>query len=438
MRTLDSGPIAQQGPGSRCLRPGGFDSAGGCMWHLVNIAYRNTRRNLRRSAFVVISIMVSIVAILVIQSFINGLHTGLIEHIALKRSGDFQLQAAGYQKQQENLPLDKTLSNPVALGSKVVAAGLAESFSPRIQFGAVLSNSKTTLQVVGMGVDPAFESQVTTGFAKLLVKGRYLAPGAQTEALITSKLADNLSVGVGSELLLLAYTRDGSLNAVDVLVVGLISDSLPLSNNRLVVLNQSNAELLLQMQNEATEIAFRRSARARDFSLDKIAQHAQAFNKNVVALGWWNVASIFDDIMGIQNAVFAAVKLILFVIVVSNIANNLLTSIYERTSEIGTLTALGMPRPALVTLFSLETLFLTLLGTAAGLTVAALVVGFFNSYGFHYQAPGTGFPLSIFPFLRPSDVVVAIFFAALCSVISSIYPAWNAASLEPSIALRVG
>lgn len=375
---------------------------------------------------------------MVIQSFINGLHTGLIEHIALKRTGDFQLQAAGYQKNQENLPLTLTISSPDAVGSALVTQGLAESYSPRIVFGGVLSNAKTTLQIVGMGVAPELESQVTTGLASSITAGRYLAKDAMAEAMVTVKLAENLGISLGDELLILSYTRDGALNAVDVTVVGFISDRLPLGNNRLVVMNRKNVDLLLQIQNEATEIAFRRSQQDKRFSLETISARAKIFGSDIVALGWWDIASIFDDIMGIQNAVFSVVRIILFIIVVSNIANNLLTSVYERTSEIGTLMALGMSRSGVVGLFGLETLFLGILGTIAGIALTLVIVLYFNSFGFHYQAPGTNYPLSIYPFIRPVDVLVAVAFAALCSIISSIYPAWKAASLEPSVALRVG
>jgi putative ABC transport system permease protein len=73
--------------------------------------------------------------------------------------GHLQVHRKGYTASIDNLPLDRMLSAKAygKLADILSGDGAVEAFSPRIRFGAMLSNYARTTNVRLNGVDPAKE-----------------------------------------------------------------------------------------------------------------------------------------------------------------------------------------------------------------------------------------------------------------------------------------
>lgn len=126
---------------------------------------------------------------------------------------------------------------------------------------------------------------------------------------------------------------------------------------------------------------------------------------------------------GIYFATFgvAVVSLVVGGIVVMNI---MLVSVTERTKEIGLRKAVGARRSDILQQFLIESVTVTIIGGA---------IGVFTGYGLAFLlATVMGFPLII----NPSSAVLGVVVSFVVGLISGIYPAYNAAKLDPIEAMR--
>jgi putative ABC transport system permease protein len=121
----------------------------------------------------------------------------------------------------------------------------------------------------------------------------------------------------------------------------------------------------------------------------------------------------------------AAVALILGSV---GMLNTMLMSIFERTREIGILRAVGWRRRRVLALVLGEALVIALLGTLAGIVLAAV-----GLRAITLAPTARGF---ISPNLPPLVLIVALAMGVGLSLLGGLYPATRAAALEPTEALR--
>jgi putative ABC transport system permease protein len=143
--------------------------------------------------------------------------------------------------------------------------------------------------------------------------------------------------------------------------------------------------------------------------------------------------SIFDQtqlleaassISGTLTLLLGGIASIALVVGGIGIMNIMLVSVRERTREIGIRKALGARRRDILSQFLIEALSLSLIGgligVLAGLVVSALI-GQLAGWGFIFD---------------PTTVVVATLFSLAVGIVFGVWPARQAARLDPVVALR--
>ncbi len=136
------------------------------------------------------------------------------------------------------------------------------------------------------------------------------------------------------------------------------------------------------------------------------------------------VAKIFDGMdyfLGVVGVVTLALGAI-------GIINIMLVSVTERTREIGLRKALGATHRAILTQFFVEGAFLTALSGGIGLGITTTLVMLLAAL----PAP-EGFDT---PRIVPSSAAIAILSLACAGIVAGLYPARQAAHLQPVEALR--
>lgn len=150
------------------------------------------------------------------------------------------------------------------------------------------------------------------------------------------------------------------------------------------------------------------------------------------------VNSFFLVVQGILGGIGA----IALLVAAFGIANTMLMSIYERTKEIGLMKAVGATNRDVMSVFLAESGSIGLLGGVGGVLLGVLLSGTINIVARTYlmaQAAQSGTvsetALSFvhMPFWLP---IFAVLFATGVGVLSGVYPATRAASLNPIAALR--
>ena len=138
--------------------------------------------------------------------------------------------------------------------------------------------------------------------------------------------------------------------------------------------------------------------------------------------------------------------LLIFIVLVAafSIANTLITSVYQKTREIGVLKALGTTPSAVMNIFLLQGMLVGIIGSTLGIILGTLVIVFRMNI-LHTVSRITGqtlFPPEMYYFnelpahIVPADVAIVAISAILLCTAGAIIPAMRAAKLDPARALR--
>ena len=131
-----------------------------------------------------------------------------------------------------------------------------------------------------------------------------------------------------------------------------------------------------------------------------------------------------NSITGLLTALLAGIASISLIVGGIGIMNIMLVSVTERTREIGIRKAIGAKSRDILFQFLIEALVLSLLGGIIGILVglvATAVIGAIAGWGFAFS---------------PVTLVVAVLFSLAVGVIFGVWPARQAARLDPIAALR--
>ena len=149
-------------------------------------------------------------------------------------------------------------------------------------------------------------------------------------------------------------------------------------------------------------------------------------------------ASMMNDFMIIYYLLF--IGIVMFALAFG-IINTMMMTILERTKELGMLMAIGMNRRRIFSMIMLETIFLTIVGAAAGMLAGWAIVESLGKTGIHFSSWGEGFEAigfaaTVYPVITPSFFLIITFMVIVTAIISSVWPARKALKLDPAEAVR--
>ena len=135
------------------------------------------------------------------------------------------------------------------------------------------------------------------------------------------------------------------------------------------------------------------------------------------------------------QTMIAAVAVIAVIVALIGVMNTILMSVYERTSEIGIMKALGARRDSIFQLIWLETVMICLAGAIVG-SVAAIVGSGLVEKAIKSVAD-FGVSGSIVE-ITPAVIGYAVAGAVILGFFGGLYPAWRASSMRPVEAISRG
>lgn len=141
------------------------------------------------------------------------------------------------------------------------------------------------------------------------------------------------------------------------------------------------------------------------------------------------------SLVGTAQTMVAAVAVIAILVAVIGVINSVLTSVHERTGEIGVLKAVGAGRAQIFRLVWLETLLTSLAGAVPGSLLAAGGARLTDAALRHLLNIGVTQPLVR---ITPGLLGTAILGAVVLGLLAGIWPAARAAGLRPVEAIRSG
>jgi len=148
-----------------------------------------------------------------------------------------------------------------------------------------------------------------------------------------------------------------------------------------------------------------------------------------------SILQTVQNIIGILQLVLVGIASIALVVASIGIMNTMLTSVMERTREIGIMKAIGATTRDIMSIFIIEGMLLSSLGGVIG-----IVLGVFGSQALtlilrSFMSMGGG-SFQLNPIITITSVVLAVAVSLIVGVLSSLYPAWKAARMSPIEAVR--
>jgi putative ABC transport system permease protein len=412
------------------------------MIRVLRLAARNVMRYWRRSLLTSGLIVLGMVAVLLFVAVSASFKSIMIGQITDSMLGHMQVHHRGYVASIESLPLNLNMSPAMVERIEQTLDGLEEvaATTPRLKFGAMLSNFVETTSIRLNGVFPEREAQAMPLLSGRLVAGepdeKLLERG---ELLIPELLARGMDLEVGDTVVLVATNVDGSVNGGTFTVRGIL-EAVTGPGGRDGYLHIEDAwELLRTETAEFNEIA----VRLRDLGrLDRVMTWLQPELAGVhtpdgepaLTLHGWDQLSPFANIARMIDLLDLFIRIMLVGIVLIAVMNVMIMAVYERVREIGTIAAMGTPPERILALFVGEGVLLGLIGTAVGGAISLIVVQGLNlwpvSFAFGRQHIVLQPSLGVGELLAVAGIVIAV------AVAASLQPAWKAARMDPNTALR--
>jgi putative ABC transport system permease protein len=415
---------------------------------LVRIAARNVLRHGKRTIITALVLTAGIGMFIFFDSILAGMDRMTIDSMVDFSESSLALMSQDYKEEGRALPIEPRYGIPDSTGVEARLRQLLpdlQALTPRTQFAAFASNRVDSIPVVGTAVVPRSDAQVF-GIAANIEKGAWLGE-EEGQIVIGASLGRDLGVGVGDWLILSARAVDDSLNADEFLIVGLVNVPAQEISQSGIFMSFDSAKALLGENLPVTGLfASLPRARTLDLELNASAKAAEAVSKAFPNLASRPIKEAAGDYLAMRNMKAKYSSLIILVVLLIagvGIVNTILMSVYSRVKEIGILRAYGMRPANIKRLFSLEGMFIGLVGSLGGVALGCLGVWASIRWGIPLDKMMGNLDMGGIPIggaLRGewhiSTIMMGFIFGVLASWASARIPSSKAGKLEITDALR--
>ena len=404
---------------------------------LLRLAWRNLWRHSRRTWLTASAIAFATTLLVFMITLQLGAYDMMIDVSVRVFTGQMQVQREGYQAKPQ---MRVTVPDAAALAARLRSATGLDSVTARAQGFALASSASRSYGVPVIGVEPAYEPQVST-LPHLIKEGRYLSADDAQEVVLGAALARNLKVAVGDELTLLGSGKDGSIAATIVPVVGIFESGNPELDRHLVQLPLRTFQDVFTMGNDAHAIVV--SGPGPETIAQTKAQVAAALTPGagLAVLDWEQLIPGLRQLIQADMVQNWIIYIALIVIVTLSIMNTFLMSVLERTREFGIMLALGSSPLRIGVIVLLESVYLTLLGLGIGMLLGGGIAVYLHIEGFTF--PGMeelygqfGLPGVIHSKLSLAGFTLGPGVIFLFTVLAALYPALRIRKLQPVEAIH--
>ena len=414
------------------------------------IAFRNIFRQRKRTIITFLSIAVGLGLMIVGFSLYNGIDSQALNTIIDTQTAHLKIFANGYSQKRDEFPLDITISDPQKTENVLNRTKNIVSFERRIVFLATLIKGTNEIPCTGIGIDTdavpgAFDLR------SFLPKDAALNTLNKNDQamLIGSDLAADIGLKKGDVLpvRMISSTEDFSWNVLDLEVKGLLRTRNPQIDRTTLYVPISVVQESLGLGEAVTEIAVRLENRRQALKVkEDLIQELNDAGQIYEVQSYQDLASDFLKFREMRSRYRSVVPIIMLIIATLGITNTMLMAVFERTREIGILAAMGMRKKDLMILFILEGTYIGFFGSAAACILGGLSGLYLEVKGFNISIIGEGmseFASSIYPIkdifygdVTLSSLIFVLIFGTVIAAMASVYPAYRAARLQPTEALR--
>lgn len=394
---------------------------------IVNYSLKSLKKRKTRSILTILSIFIGIAAIFIFISFGFGLYSYInsfststsADKITIMPKGNSApgLNTAFALTDKDIKAVEKTSGVYEATGLYATAAEVKQKDIKKYVFLLSYDPDKPlVLELSDIGVSEGRQLE-SNDEVKAVVGHNYMLD----DKIFPKgyKLGDNIEV-----------------NGIKIKIIG-FADAIgnPQDDSQIYITNNYFKKLYPNVTGYA-EIIARADVKDMDSTISRVEKNLRNSRDQKEGEEDFFVASFQDLIAQFSSALNIVIGFVILIALISvlvsavNTANTMITSVLERTREIGTMKAVGARNVEILKIFLFESAFLGfiagIIGTIVGFIIAYTVGQILNNLGWGFLSPG--FPWYLF--------VGTILFATITGAISGIWPAYRASRLKTVDALR--
>jgi len=402
------------------------------MIQAFKLAFRNLGRNKSRSLLSALAVGVGMALLLLMVSVLEGEMTGALQNTIRLQSGHLQIRPESYEEGKISLKWEDMIADPNQVAQQIKSLSQVTVATPRLVASSILTLSDESKGVQILGIDP--DSAANQPFRDGMISGEFIKADDREGILIGNILAEKLSLKVGDKVNLLVTTSNGDVNEQLFTIRGIFTTRTPGYDESTIFMPLAKAQAITATENHASTI-FVLLQNSED--AEAVAQALQSNNYKILT---WREQNVFiTQFEDYANAFFIVLYLIVLGITATVVTNTLVMAVFERTREIGILSAIGMKGRGIMAQFLAEAALLATGGVIGGLIIGGAAVAYFTVYGIYigdYGLTGVLFEDHIYAHLTLQNTINLTIVTYVITLIASLYPASLAARMEPVEALH--
>lgn len=400
----------------------------------LRVAGRNLRRNKNRTAVALLTVVGGLLAYLLAAGFIEWIFENMRESTIHSQLGHIQIVRPGYFEKGIADPYSYLLpSNSDELNTLSKNQSIS-TVTSRVAFSGLVSLGDTTINFIGEGIDPTKEALISDEIH--IQEGRNLERDQERSALLGEGLAKNLAAKPGDKIVILVTAANGAPNAIELTVAGTFFTAAKEFDDSALRLPIALTQKLMRITGSTSWVVLLKNTEHTTKVVTELRSVLPTDNFQVVP--WIDLADFYKKTVALFGTQLSLMKAIIALIIVLTISNTQTMSILERTTEIGTMMAIGGRRSAVLRMFILEGFLIGLIGGISSVAFGYLIATVISITGGIPMppAPGmeTGFSADIL--LTPLLSINAIELAIVTTLLASAIPAWKASRMNVVDALR--
>jgi ABC-type lipoprotein release transport system permease subunit len=248
-------------------------------------------------------------------------------------------------------------------------------------------------------------------------------------------MAEKLNLKVGDNVGLSLNTADGNVQEQTFTVKGIYTTNTYGFDSSTVFLPLTKAQAMTRTENHASTVF----VMLKDTAMTDTVAPALSVSSDLQVKTWRDLNTLFMEWEAMAQSYIGFLYMIILAISVSVIINTLIMSVYERTREIGILSAIGMRGGRIMMLFVAESSLLAVGGVIMGLIIGVLATMYFNVNGFYVGNMGlSGIVITdtVYAKLTVDNLINLTIMTFVATILAGLYPAVMASRMQPVEALR--
>lgn len=400
---------------------------------LIRLAVLNLLRNRSRTIVAALTVAGGVVAFLLAGGFINWIFHDMREATIHSQLGHFQIVRPGYFEKGLSDPYNYLLPAQSHQESSVAALPGLKSLTPRLVFFGLASLGDTTVTFSGEGIDPVRERPISSRIT--IAEGNDLSSLDDKSVILGEGLAKNLGAKPGSQIVLLVTAANGGANAIEVTVTGIFYTINKEFDNYALRIPIPLARKLMRVDGATSWVGLLEDTDASATTTKKLRSTLPPETFQLVP--WSDLADFYNKTVVLFSKQVEIIKIIIGLIIVLTISNIQTMSVLERTTEIGTILAVGVRSREIWIQFLLEGLLLGIAGGLIGVMSAIFLAELISFIGIPMPPPpgmARGFTGQVI--ITIQLVIDALALSTITTLLASLMPAWKASRLNIVDALR--